>query len=66
MSKEGNWKPDSDAALKALIRQTIDEMGEADAATLPHRVRRRLKEQAASDADIDRLVDQVLAERRRP
>lgn len=63
--KPDDWNPEREAALKALIRQTIDEMGADDAASLPHRIRRRLSRQAAGDADLDSLIQQVLAEKTR-
>lgn len=59
------WSPDKEAALKALIRQTIDAAGAADSDSLPHRVKQRLKGQATGDLDVDAYVKEVLKERRR-
>lgn len=65
MAEKSNWSPDKEAALKALIRQTIDAAGTTDAATLPHRVKQRLKGQATGDLDVDAYVKEVLREKRR-
>ncbi len=65
MANKSTWTPDKDAALKMLIRQTIDAAGAADPASLPHRVRERLKGQATGNLDIDAYVKQVLAERKK-
>ena len=55
-------KPDQRAALDALIRQTITEMGALDPAELPHRVRERLAGQALDGADLDARVKAALRE----
>jgi hypothetical protein len=65
MAKKPAWSPDKEAALKMLIRQTIDAAGASDPAALPHRVKERLKGQATGDLDIDAYVKQVLAERKK-
>ncbi|MEZ5895253.1 MAG: hypothetical protein R3C40_04900 [Parvularculaceae bacterium] len=57
------WKPDKDAALKALIRETINAAGSLDPAALPHHIRARLKDQVKGDVDLDRLIDEALKER---
>lgn len=64
MSDGKRWKPDTDEALKALIRQTIKEMGETDPAAIPHLVKRKLKSQAAGDLDIEAYVREVLRDLR--
>ena len=56
------WRPDKDAAIKALIRQTLDEAGVADPSALPHRLRERLAAQISGDADLDALIKDVLRE----
>jgi hypothetical protein len=65
MANKTAWSPDKEAALKALIRQTIDAAGASDPASLPHRVKERLKGQATGDLDVEAYVKQVLAERKR-
>lgn len=65
MAEKSGWSPDKEAALKALIRQTIDAAGMADADSLPHRVKQRLKGQATGDLDVDAYVKEVLRERKR-
>ena len=46
MADKPVWSPDKEEALKALIRQTIDAAGTSDPASLPHRVKERLKGRA--------------------
>lgn len=65
MADKESWKPDTDEALKALIRQTIGELGSGDPSTLPHRVRERLKGRARGDLDVEAYVREVLAEQKR-
>lgn len=65
MPDEKSWTPDSDEALKALIRQTIKDIGEGDPSALPHRVRERLKGRAKGDLDVEAYVREVLAEQKR-
>ncbi|MEX0644904.1 MAG: hypothetical protein WD076_06320 [Parvularculaceae bacterium] len=65
MANKSAWSPDKVAALKMLIRQTIDAAGAADPASIPHRVKERLKGQATGDLDIEAYVKQVLAERKK-
>lgn len=50
------------AALDAIIRQTIHEMGPLDPAERPGRVRARLKDQALSGRDLDACVQEILRE----
>ena len=54
---------DRDAAIRALIRQTVTAMGETAPEALPHRVRERLKGQIEGEADFDRILKDVLRER---
>ncbi|MEE2690863.1 MAG: hypothetical protein VX640_04895 [Pseudomonadota bacterium] len=65
MADKKRWTPDSEEALKALIRQTIASAGLHDPASLPHRVKERLKGQATGDLDVDAYVRQVLEEEKR-
>ncbi len=65
MADKRPWTPDTDEALKALIRQTLKEMGEGDPGSLPHRVKERLKGRAKGDLDVESYVKQVLAEQRK-
>jgi hypothetical protein len=64
MTDKSKWAPDIDEALKALIRQTIGELGAGDPSTLPHRVKERLKGRARGDLDIEAYVREVLKETR--
>ncbi|MGE0407666.1 MAG: hypothetical protein AB7P23_00235 [Amphiplicatus sp.] len=65
MTKERSWTPDKEAALKALIRQTIDAVGGSDPQSLPHRVKEQLKGRATGDLDVEAYVREVLREQRR-
>ena len=56
------WRPDDEEAVKALIRAAIAAAGPMDAATLPSRVKERLKGQATGDLDVDAYIKDVLAE----
>ncbi len=64
MAEEKEWTPDKEAALKALIRATIESAGPIPPEQLPHKVKAALKDQASGAADLDRLIEQVLAELR--
>ena len=48
--------------LDALIKETIAAAGSIDPAELPHRLRQRLKDHAADDADLDALIAKALKE----
>lgn len=68
MTKDDMPKPhhadlDREAMIRKLIRQTVGSMGETAPEALPHMVRERLKGQIAGDADLDRLLREVLKER---
>jgi hypothetical protein len=65
MADKSTWSPDKEEALKELIRQTIDAAGAGDPATLPHRVKERLKGRAIGDLDVEAYVKAVLRERER-
>ena len=65
MADKKQWAPDKEEALKALIRQTISSAGLHDPATLPHRVKERLKGRATGDLDVDAYIRQVLEEEKR-
>jgi hypothetical protein len=65
MADNKSWTPDTDEALKALIRRTIREMEESDPSVLPHRVRERLKGRVTGDLDVEGYVKEVLAEQRK-
>jgi hypothetical protein len=54
---------DKDEAIRRLIRQTVGAMGETAPEALPHLVRERLKGQIAGNADLDKLLRDVLKER---
>lgn len=64
MADKQKWTPDSDEALKRLIRETIDAAKADDPAQIPHRVRERLKGRATGDLDVDAYVREVMRERR--
>ena len=53
---------DKDAALEALIRQTVKDMGAVDPSELPHRVRERLKGQAVNGDDLDARISAAMRE----
>ena len=57
------WKPKEDeAALKALILDTIHAAGPIAPDALPSKVKERLKGRVAGDIDVDAYIKQVLAE----
>jgi len=60
--RKSSWKPDTDEALKVLIRQTIDAAGPMEAGTLPHRLKERLKSQIDGTVDLDAMIKEVLKE----
>lgn len=51
-------------AIKAIIRATVSAAGEPDPATLPHLIRQRMQGQAMNEVDVERYVEEVLAEMR--
>lgn len=65
MTDETAWTAAKEDALKALIRQTIRDMGETDPSVLPHRVKERLKSRVSGALDIEAYVRQVLAEQQK-
>ncbi|HXI85842.1 MAG TPA: hypothetical protein VNH64_00175 [Parvularculaceae bacterium] len=65
MAEKQDWTPEMEKALKALIRRTIDQAGADDPASLPHRVKQRLKGRATGDLDVEAYVKEVLTERKR-
>ena len=52
-------------AIKALIRAAVAAAGPMDAATLPSRVKARLKGQATGDLDVDGYIQELMAEIKR-
>jgi hypothetical protein len=58
-------KSEREKALKALIRETIAASGGLAPDAIPHRVKERLKGQTAADADLDRLIQEAIAEQQR-
>ncbi|NWG72179.1 MAG: hypothetical protein HXY23_11305 [Parvularculaceae bacterium] len=63
MSKK--FRPDSDEALKKLVRDTARAAGGEDPAVPPHRVRQRLKDQATGELGVDDYVRRQKAEQKR-
>ena len=63
MASPNQSQLDREAAIRALIRQTLTAMGETAPEALPHRVRERLRDQIAGDTDFDRILKDVLKER---
>ena len=62
MSSRSEWTPDRTAALKALIRDTIRSAGTIAPDRLPHHIRQRLRDQVDGNADLDRIIKDVIAE----
>jgi hypothetical protein len=50
------FTPETDEPLKKLVRETAKAAGADDPSVPPHRVRRRLKEQATGEIDVDEYV----------
>jgi len=62
MTKQGEWSPDSEKALKALIRATISNAGPIAPDLMPHKIKAALKEHATGGVDLDDLIKQVIKE----
>lgn len=65
MSGPAIGKREREAALKALIRDTIAGAGDLAPEAIPHRVKARLKGQATGVADLDRLIAEAIAEQKK-
>lgn len=66
--KKSDWKPkgrDEVEALKALIRATVMNAGPMDPATLPSKVKERIRGRATGDLDVDAYIREVIAETRK-
>ncbi len=63
--KRSGWTPDKDAALKALIRQTVNALGDLDPDQIPHLVKQRLEGRATGDVDVETYAREVLKEIKR-
>ena len=60
-----DWSASEEAALKKLIRETIDCGGDIDAAAIPHRLKEALKRRVRGGGeDLDAYVDDTLKELR--
>ena len=64
MSASAPWTPDRDAAIRAIIEQTISATGDVDAGELPHRLKAALKSHVTEGPDLDALVEKILKEER--
>ncbi len=62
MTNPSNWTPDRYAAIRALIRSTIQSAGDIAPDQLPHHVRSMIKDHVEGDRDIDAYIAQVLKE----
>jgi hypothetical protein len=65
MTKRPDWSAEKEEATKKLVRDAIRAVGADDPATIPHRVKERLKGQATGALDVDAYVKEVLAERKK-
>ena len=65
MAQDPTWMPDREAALRALIRETLAAAGDIPPDQLPHHIRARLKDQVAGNPDIDGYIEDIVAEERR-
>jgi len=65
MTEKPGWTPDRDAAIRALIRQTIDSAGAMPPDQLPHHIRTRLAGQIDGRPDIEGYIAQILKEERK-
>lgn len=59
---ESSWSPDSEAALKTLIRETVKSAGVMTPDALPHQLIDAIKRHASGDVDIDAYIKKVLKE----
>ncbi len=62
MTPPSQWTPDRDAAIRALIQDTIQSAGAIPPDQMPHHVRAMLKGQIEGDADIEAYIAQILKE----
>jgi len=65
MPKGAVGKAERERALKALIRETIAASGGVPPDAIPHRIKERLKGQAAGDVDLDALIREALTEQKK-
>ena len=61
MSDDQQWKPDTEAMIKQLIRTTLQSSDSVKPEDLPHILRRQLQGQVDGSLDIDDHIKQVLA-----
>jgi|GEM_PF-1311635 len=59
------WSPDTDEALKALIRATVMDAGPIAPDAIPHKVKQAIRGQATGDLDVDAFIKQVMKEVRK-
>ena len=62
MTDDNKWSPDKDAALKALIRETVKGAGAMSADAIPHQIKEQIRAHASGDIDVEAYVAKVLAE----
>ena len=60
MAKANGWEPDQEAALKSLIRKTIESAGDIKPDAIPHRIKERLKGRVSGDVDLEAYIRLVL------
>ena len=58
------WSPDTEEALKALIRATVMNAGPIEPDTIPHKVKEAIRGQATGDLDVDVYIKKVIKEAR--
>jgi len=56
------WSPDTDEALKALIRATVMDAGPIAPDAIPNKVKRAIRGHATGDLDVDVYIKQVMKE----
>ena len=62
MTKPSDWKPDTDSAIRALIKNTIGAAGDIPPDQLPHHVRKAVIDQIGNRPDLDQIVADILKE----
>ena len=61
MTDHQQWKPDTDAMIKQLIRTALQSSENIKPEDLPHVIRRQLQGQVDGSLNIDEHIKQVLA-----
>lgn len=62
---EKQWKPDTEEAIRNIIRATVSASGAIRPEELPHLVRNQLSGQISGESDVDAYIKAVLEKMKR-